>query len=352
MPRSLPHRRLAAQLIAKPAGSPAEAVASLGAVQAQDYLASLWAVGLRTRGATASTIEQAIADGEIVRTHAFRGTLQYVARDDVRWMLALVGSRVITATASRYRVLGLDERTLRRAEVVLRKATSHGAQLTRHEVAAALQRARIATDGQRLIHIIARAELDGVICSGARRGKQATFAAFDQRVPSAPPRSADSAAAELARRFFRSRGPATLRDFVWWTGLPPKGARAGLAAIEAELASEVSEGVTYWSFAGRSQVDHAAHLLPAFDEYLIGYCDRRDVLHADHVRAINAGGGLLAPCVVVDGRVVGRWRRSVTRAGVAIEVTLFVARGRAAITEAAERYAAFVACPLVGVTWA
>src|SRR3954469_23035255 len=195
MQRSVPHRRLAGQLIAKPGGSPAEAVARLGAVQAQDYLASLWAVGLRTRGATASTVEQAIADGSIVRTHVFRGTLQYVAREDVRWMLTLVGGRVIAATASRYRGLGLDERTLRRAETVLRKATSGGAQLTRAEVAAALQRARIATDGQRLIHIIVRAELDAVFCSGARRGKQATFAAFDQRVSSTPPRSTDSAVA-------------------------------------------------------------------------------------------------------------------------------------------------------------
>src|SRR6476619_6903121 len=117
--RPVRHRRLAGQLLARPADGAAEAVGWLGAVQAQDYLASLWAVGLRTRGATASTVEQAIADGSIVRTHVFRGTLQYVARDDLRWMLALVRRRVIAASASRHRQLGLDERTLRRAEVAL-----------------------------------------------------------------------------------------------------------------------------------------------------------------------------------------------------------------------------------------
>jgi len=351
--RPVRHRRLAGQLLARPADSPAEAVGWLGAVQAQDYLASLWAVGQRTRGATASTVEQAIADGSIVRTHVFRGTLQYVARDDLRWMLALVGRRVIAASASRYRQLGLDERTLHRAEVALREATRGGGQLTRQEVAAVLQRNRIATDGQRLIHIIARAELDAVICSGARRGKQSTFASFDERVPAAPARPADSALRELARRFFESRGPATLRDLVWWSGLPTSAARAGLAANEADLDSELVDGVAYWSLRGRSARGPSAHLLPAFDEYLVGYCDRRDVLHADHVRAINAGGGLLAPCIVVDGTVVGVWRRTIGRSGIAIELRPLEpwARGvRSAVAEAAERYAAFVATPLVRLT--
>jgi len=354
-------RRLAAQLIARPAGRAADVVAWLGAVQAQDYLASLRAVGLRTPRATASTIEQAIADGSIVRTHVFRGTLQYVAREDVRWMLALVADRVIAGSASRYRALGLDERTLRRAARVLGKATS-GAQLTRAEVAAALQGAGIRTDGQRLIHIIVRAELDAEICSGARGGKQQTFAAFDDRVPAAPARSRDHALGELARRFFRSRGPATLRDFMWWTGLRVGDARVGLAAIAGEMEPEAIAGVEYWSFGSdgaggrgaeaRKSSAHSAYLLPAFDEYLVGYQDRRAVLHADHVRLVNAGGGLLAPCVVVDGRVLGVWRRSLGKAGVAIEFRLFGTadrRARTAVGEAAERYATFVGAPLASV---
>lgn len=352
--RPVRHRRLAAQRITRPAATPAEAVAWLAAVQAQDYLASLWAVGVRTRRATAAAIEHAIADGAIVRIHAFRGTLQYVARDDLRWMLALIARRVISAASSRFRQLGLDERTLRRAGDALRDATRGGAALTRSEVAVALRRARIATDGQRLVHLIAHAELDGAICSGARRGKQQTFASFAERVPPAPERSRDGALAELARRFYRSRGPATLRDFVWWTGLPVKDARAGLEAVAGELGRETLDGRDYWSAPTRRTAALPAYLLPAFDEYLIGYQDRRDVVAAEHTRAINGGGGLLAWIVVVDGEVIGTWRRSFVgagdAAGVAIELRPFhpwERRARTAVAAAAERYAAFLALPLV-----
>ncbi|HMG22976.1 MAG TPA: crosslink repair DNA glycosylase YcaQ family protein, partial [Kofleriaceae bacterium] len=164
----------------------------------------------------------------------------------------------------------------------------------------------------------------------------------------------EAALADLARRFFHSRGPATLRDFVWWTGLRVADARAGHAAIQAEMASEVIDGAEYWSFARteRGPRPGGPYLLPAFDEYLVGYQDRRDVLHADHVPLVNAGGGLLAPCVVVDGRVLGVWRRSLGKPGVTIELGLFgsVSRGtRTAIDEAAERYASFLAAPLAAV---
>lgn len=353
---SIPQRRLAGQLVTNPVASLVEAVAWLGAVQAQDYGLSPWALGLRSQGATAAMVDRAVADGSIVRTHAFRGTWQYIARDDARWMLALVADRVVKGSAARYRAMGLDERTLRRAEDVLRDATGGGAQLTRAEIAAALQRARIATDGHRLSHIIGRAELDAVICSGGRRGKQPTYAAFDERVPQAAARSRDSAFAELARRFFRSRGPATMRDFLWWTGLAAAEVRAGHAAIAGELACADVDGATYWwhrdAARGRSRTASIAHLLPAFDEYLIGYSDRCDVLHPDHVRAINNGGGFLAAIVVVDGHVAGTWSRSFERAGLTIDLAPLRAwkrAARAAITEAAERYAAFVASPLAAI---
>jgi hypothetical protein len=350
--RPVRHRRLAAQLIARPADTPGEVVARLGAVQAQDYLASLWAVGLRLRRATDATIEDAIADGTIVRTHAYRGTLQYLARDDVRWMVGLVAPRVIAGAAARYRRLGLDDRTLQRANTVLREATRQ-AQLTRSEIAAALRRARIATDGERLIHIILRAELDLVLCSGARRGKQTTFAAFDERIPAASKRPRDAAVAELARRFFTSRGPATLRDFVWWTGLSITESRAGLEAIAGELDCEAIDGRDYWSARGGSSKAAPATLLPAYDEYLVGYQDRRDAIAPEHASAVDAGFALLAPGVMVDGHIIGGWRRSLGSDGVAIELRPFHAWDRAcrgAVAEAAERYAAFLASKLSKLT--
>jgi hypothetical protein len=353
--RPVPDRRLVTQQIARPAASPAEVVAWLGAVQAQDYPASLWAVGLRTRRATAATIEAAIAEGSIVRTHVFRGTWQYVARDDLRWMLALVGERVIARLMVYCRQLGLDEPMLRRSSDALRAAT-RGAQLTRAEVAAALEASGIRTEGPLLRCMIGRAELDGVVCGGARRGKQQTFASFEERIPAAPAVPRERALGELARRFFQSRGPATLRDFVWWSGLPVGDARAGLAAIAGDVEAEVIGGVEYWSArGGAGRRSGMAYLLPAFDEYLVGYCDRRDVLHPDHVRAINAGGGLLSACVVVDGRVAGVWRRTLDKAGLAIEIswlTRTTRAARAAVAEAAERYARFLATPLARLTGA
>ena len=385
---TVPARRLHAQRIARPtARTPAEVVAWLGAVQAQDYLQSRWALGVRMApataapeppydraagatsvvraAATAADVDAALADGSIIRTHVFRGTWQYVARADARWLVELVAARVIARSASRYRELGLDARTLARACDALARATEGGAELTRAEVNAVLARAKIAPDGQRAPHILGHAEYQRVICSGARRGKQTTFAAFDARVPPAAPRPRDEAIAELAVRYVRSRGPASVQDFAWWAGLTLTEARAGFTAVAAAPGAIV-DGETAWFAAPDDVPVAAAHLLPVFDEYLVAYADRADVLAPAHARRVNAGGGLLHPAVVAGGMVVGTWRRTFERgtgvprsnpsfggsgfavAGehgrLAVELEPFrrwTRAEQAAIVVAAERYAAF-----------
>jgi hypothetical protein len=190
-----------------------------------------------------------------------------------------------------------------------------------------------------------------VICSGAPRGKTATYALLDRRAPAAGPTLSQSEAlAELARRYFLSRGPATVTDFAWWAGLTAAEAKAGLADARGHLGSEVVDGATYWrglATDGARQRGRSprARLLPAFDEYLVAYRDRRAVLDETHARRVNAGGGMLSPCIVVSGRVVGSWRRTLGHREVDVEVDLFEPLSPAArrgVAAAANRYGAFL----------
>jgi len=349
-------QRLAAQQIARRTFTkPAELVAWMGAMQAQEPLAARWAVGVRLgRGgggaAGASAIENALADGSVLRTHVMRWTWQLVAPADLHWMLPLVAPRLMGRAARRHRELALDARTFRQAEAAFTRALEAGAHRTRAELGAALRAAGVAPDGQRLAHLLGHAELQGLISSGAPRAKQATWALLAGRAPRAGAAlTRDEALAELARRYFRSRGPATAADFAWWSGLAPAEARAGLEAVASELASESIAGVSYWRAPQAPRLSAAAladaYLLPAFDEYLVAYRDRTAVLSPRDARRINAGGGLLAPTVVVGGRIVGTWRRTLGRGVVTIGLSLFgkpTVRERARIVAAAERYGAFL----------
>ncbi|HLK94077.1 MAG TPA: winged helix DNA-binding domain-containing protein [Polyangia bacterium] len=348
-------RRLAAQqLAAHRFARPGQLVAFMGAVQAQDPAAARWAVGLRLggRGGLAA-VERALTDGSIIRTHVMRWTWQLVAPADLHWMVPLVAARLVARAARRHRELGLDAAAFQRAHAAFARALRDGGHLTRAELGAALRAAGLAPEGGRLSHLLGHAELAGLICSGAPRGKQATFALVAARAPrpgSPAPRSRADAAAELARRYFVSRGPATTADFAWWSGLAPAEARTGLEAVRAELAAETVGDAVYWCGARAARLPDAAlaraHLLPAFDEYLVAYRDRSAVLADADVRRVNAGGGLLAPAIVVGGRVAGIWRRTFERRGsVTIALQPFAPpdrRARDAIGEAAERYGAFL----------
>jgi hypothetical protein len=349
----IPGTRLDRQLISRPrVDHGAQVVAWFGAMQAQDYLAGLWAMGLRTPGATEAAVEAVLADGAVVRTHLFRGTWQLVAREDVRWMLDLMGPRVIASWASGFRKVGLDDRTLGRCGELLAGALAGGARLTRQELAATLERGRIPRARDRLSYILGHAELAGVICGAGRRGKQVTWALLDHRLPTDRDRTREAALAELAVRYFQSRGPATVADFAWWTGLSLGGAREALELAKGSLASERVGAATYWLVpdAAASRPSKRAHLLPAFDEYLVGYQDRSAVVPERHARQVNAGGGMLNPAVVVGGRVVGTWQRRFERGRVAVALQPFgrlTAPARDAVVAAAKRYGAFLGSPVV-----
>jgi hypothetical protein len=286
-----------------------------------------------------------------------RWTWQLVLPEDVRWMLDLVRDRLVARAMRRHRQLGLDDATFRKSNDVLERALRDGDHLTRDELAVRLEKAGVSPVGERLSHLLGRAELDALLCTGARRGKQFTYTHLDHRAPTQrAPWRRDEAIAELARRYYQSRGPATLADFVWWSGLTAAEARAGTSAARLSLIAGVIDGQTYYwvepshkkaekGSRAQSAASSRAYLLPAFDEYLVGYRGRDAVLDPRQARRLNAGGGILPPAILFDGRVIGTWRREISKAGIAVEIDLFETSSRAAqpfIELAARRFGRFL----------
>jgi hypothetical protein len=343
-------QRLTGQQIARPASAhPSEVVARLGAVQAQDYLGALWAVGLRTPGATEPTIEQALADKTIVRTWPMRGTIHFVAAADVRWMLELLAPRVTQRTASRRTQLGIDEATIAASAEIITRALQGGKQLSRPALYELLEQAKIATGSSRGLHILGRLAHDRLICFGARAGKQPTFTLLDEWVPDTRSLPRDEALATLALRYFTGHGPATVQDFMWWSGLTTTEAKAGLAAAASELGRErVGEQEYYFAqdLPPASTESLGAFLLPPFDEFLVAYRDRSAALDAHHNTLVVPGGnGIFNPIVVIGGRVVGTWKRTFKGDNVVMAFSPFTAFSDAqasAIAASAERYGHFV----------
>ncbi|GAC1410981.1 MAG: winged helix DNA-binding domain-containing protein [Gemmatimonadaceae bacterium] len=360
MPRAdIAKQRLNNQGLVKPTLKTASEVASgLGAVQAQDYAASKWGIAQRTDGLTNEQIEKEIDDGVIVRTHVLRPTWHFVAATDIGWMLALSAPRVHAANAHWYRWLEVDDAVARRSRTVLAEGLSDGKQLTRAELGQLLMRARIQiTNPQRLACIMMRAELDGLICSGARRGKQFTYALLEERVARPTRLEREAALFELARRYFTTRGPATIDDFAWWSGLTKAEARRGVEAAATHLEHQSIEGRSYWSPATERRLrisSSLTHLLPNYDEYFIGFKDRsafRTRLESSGLRPRTEV--LPGHTLIVSGQIVGDWRRTLTRQTVVIEPKSLVRLSEAerrAVGAAVRRFSLFLALP-VEIRW-
>ncbi len=348
-PRSIPEWRTINQLIVSSQRlTPADVVRWMGMLQAQDYLAALWAVGLRASGATEASVEQALAERKIVRTWPARGTLHFVPAEDVRWMLSLLAPRVIALTNRRYLQLGLDGGDFERSRKILTQALRGGNILTRPEAYQALEAGGVSTEGQRGIHILGRLAMEGLICFGARQGKQQTFVLLEEWLPPGKALAREQALAEVTRRYFNSHGPATVHDFAWWSGLTLADARIGLELAALDLAELVIDGTTYYQpLSSREGLwnEDCVHLLPAFDEYLVGYSDRSAVLDPQVMKSVNAGGGMLSPVILIDGRVAGTWKRTLKKDRVEVSPVWFDQPGEeqmAAFRQAAARYAEFL----------
>jgi hypothetical protein len=320
-----------------------QVVAWLGAMQGQDYAGAKWSFGVRLPGITDEDMEQALTAGRILRTWALRGTLHYVAPADIHWLVGLIAPRQIAANARRYKELELDEPTLARSTTLIAEALQGGKPLTRSELFAILEENHLSTAGQRGVYMLQRAALERLIYQGPMRRNVTTFLALRE----GKTRPKDEALAELARRYFTSRGPATLADFTHWSGLPISEARAGLASLKSELVEERIDGQVYClSPEAVKAPERSLYLLPGFDEYVLGYRDRSAVLEAQFANAICPGGnGMFMATMVSEGRIIGTWKRTIKPKVVEIAFNPFrplYADERGVLDEAAARFGAFL----------
>lgn len=303
-----------------------ELVYWLGAVQAQDFPMSKWAVGVRLPGSTEKSVEMAIDSGEIIRTHVMRPTWHLVSAEDVYWMLELSAPQIKTLARSRDKELELTEEVFSRCNKLLEKWLRDSNFLTREELVKLLADAGFNNENNRVSHILMRAEIEGIIGSGPAKTGKPTYALLDERVPVKKPMKRDEAAAELARRYFTSHGPATLHDFAWWSGLPVKECRQAIEEIKTDFVAEVVDGETYYfnpEVTVREAENERIYLLPAFDEYIISYKNRTAMLtFENHLKAVS-NNGIFWPVIVYNGQVIGSWKRTIKASQVTLETKYF-----------------------------
>jgi hypothetical protein len=329
-------------------------VSWLTAMQSQEFAYARWSVAQRAKGVTARAVDRAFAEGAILRTHVIRPTWHFVSAADIRWILEISAPRVHALNAYYYRQAGVDAPLAARTKSLFARSLEGGRQLTRKEMTTVLENAGITASGIKLALLLMLAELDGVICSGAPRGKQHTYALLDDRVPKAKTLNSDEALAELTRRYFVSRGPATLKDYAGWSSLSMTEGRRGLEMVKEQLEQEVVDGRTYW-FAPASTTklpkSTVVELLQGYDEYVMSYSESRDVL-------LTPGPSSSRPldrttfyhAILLDGRLIGHWRHAVEKSRVIIETQLdrpFTLGEKQALNAAVERYAEFLEMPAV-----
>lgn len=305
---------------------PSDVVAWLGAVQAQDFAASKWALGMRIQNANDSDIEKAFNNGSILRTHVMRPTWHFVMPVDIGWMLELTRSRVKALMGHYNRKLELTDDLFAKCNLLIAKALQGRKYLTRLELAQQLENNKIAARGQRLGHIVMNAELDSVICSGPRRGKQFTYALLEERVPKVKKIDRSEALARLALIYFNSHGPAQVKDFSWWSGLSVKDALAGLDSVKSKLIQETIDGKIYYFTQSRLKTNDKrpnAFLLSIYDEYTIAYKDRSALGGARYIEKMISMGNALTSVIIIDGKIVGTWKRSLKKDKVLITASLF-----------------------------
>jgi hypothetical protein len=328
------HRLLNQQLAGPRLKTAAEVVGKLAAVQAQEYAMSKWALGLRIPGSRDTDMETAFNKGEILRTHLLRPTWHFVTPENIRWMLMLTAPRVHAINAFMYRKTELDEKIFKRCHKIIAKTLEGGKHLTREVLNTELERHKIISDGVRLSCIMMHAELEGLVCSGPRQGRQFTYALLEERVPAAKRLHKDEALLKLTDLYFRSRGPATLQDYVTWSGLTVKDAKTGIGNLPPEFKHETLEGKDY-IFIPRDLPDmkklQTTFLMPDYDEYGMGYKDRSAIFDTQkYKKAVSRNNPVFNRMIIINGKIEGTWQRVVKGKNVSVETFPFKPLSKAA----------------------
>lgn len=336
------------QIAATKFTKPQQLVAWMGAMQSQDYGMAKWAIGLRLPNLNDADIEKSFNEGKILRTHVLRPTWHFVTPQDIRWMLDLTAPRILSLLKHNDRFLSLDKKILKRSNDALAKALEGGKQLTRDEVRVVLQKAKIDTSELRFIHLLEHAELDRIICSGAKVDRQFTYALFNERT-SAKTMEREEALAELTKRFFVSRGPATVYDFSWWSGLSVADAKKGIESIKRNFKKEVIDGKEYYfKDPGilKKEISSGTYLLPNYDEYVVSYKDRTEAIDKKHLAIISKQrNAVFSNSILINGMIEGTWKRTIRNNSVTIETKTFSKLNKKnldAIIRAAKDYCKFL----------
>ncbi len=347
-PPDIATARLISQQIAGSAFTIAkELVAYMGAMQAQDYAMAKWAIGLRLPGSTEKQLEKALDDGNLLRTHVLRPTWHIVVAEDIYWMLALSAEKIKALMRTTDRQFELTEKIYSKSNNIIAKCFETEKHMDRDGIAASLHKANISTEKDRLSHLLIRAELEGIICSGKIIEGKRTYASLPERVPKKKLLTKDESLALLANKYFISRGPATIEDFSWWAGLTLTDARHGFDMVKPGFATEKINGISYlfshelkWPVKNKASV----FLLPAFDEFIISYKDRTASLETAHHKKIITRNGIFNPSIIVNGQVAGLWKRSYKNEKLAIETFYFVPPDKtvmAAVNKQAKQFGEF-----------
>jgi hypothetical protein len=330
-----------------PSADPVAVLRRLGAIQAQEFPYARWSLGQRVRNATDADVLQTFDDGGFLRTHVLRPTWHFVLPRDISWMLKLTAPRVKKMMGSSDRRLELNEQLYSRTNRLILRWLGEGRHLTRKEIIERFRKAKIEGTGQRFGHIMLRAELEGLICSGATRGIQQTYALLDERAPDALSLDEDEALEELTRRYFETRGPATLRDYSWWCSLRMSDCRRGIDMLDDAVTRRELDGLTYWSSrpSARPATRKRITLVQVYDECVVSYSSSRHALFPEtDARVPNKVAFNWHP-ILLDAQIAGQWRQRKERGGRFLEVYWFVDLTREvqeAFEEELRRYEAFI----------
>lgn len=317
------------QLASSRIEDPRELVSWMGAVQAQDYPMTKWAVGVRLQEGRLQQVEEALKRGEILRTHVLRPTWHLVAPEDIRWMLKLSAQRIKLAYASYAKVLksNITEKQYGQFNDWIVRILEGNKSLTKQEIKTEVNRRGMETEDHFLERLIGNAEIEGVICSGVDQGNKPTYALLDERAPQTPDLPREEALARLAIRYFQSHSPASLNDFAWWSGLTATEAKQAISLIENQLIPDKSVPDKHFIHTSYREAallpTEVLHLLPSFDEYLISYKDRTSVLAPEHHPKAFNKCGTFYPVILHNGKVIGNWSKTAKKGELVIETSLF-----------------------------
>jgi len=326
-------RMLNQQLLFPLYEKPEEIVAWQGAMQAQDYNYFRWAIGIRQRIPQIAQLQEAFAKAELLRLHLLRCTVQVVSQTDIGWLLPLCKERNLRTLQSWHKSINVSFSGSHFEEITraMQELLAGGKSLPKRAIAEQLTSLGLLPDDRLLTSLLVRSEIEGLLCSGQMQGRGATWALLSERVPAICPLTPDEALKQLAIKYFRSHSPASLEDFVWWSGLPKTQCKKALTLIANEIEeTKVEEETMYLYHNTLDCPDYARKvlLLPPYDEYLIGYKSRWVALEKKHTAKAHNNFGIFKPVILHEGRVVGNWKASIDKQAENLLTELFAEKSK------------------------